>query len=61
AAATVGLGGVFCVAGGVLLFALLPGLRGEARQLILAQQPAALPQSPAGTETGPPLTSPSSS
>jgi len=61
AAATVGLGGVFCVAGGVLLFALLPGLRGEARQLILAQQPAALPQSLAGTETGPPLTSPSSS
>jgi MFS family permease len=56
AAPTVALGGAFCVAGGLLLFGLLPGLRGEARQLILAQQPVSLPQSPSGTESGPPLT-----
>ena len=56
AAPTIALGGAFCVAGGLLLFGLLPGLRGEARQLILAQEPVALPQSPSGTESGAPLT-----
>jgi MFS family permease len=50
AATTVALGGTFCIAGGLLLLGFLPGLRGEARQLILAQQPVVMPQSPSGTE-----------
>jgi MFS family permease len=57
---TVGLGGVFCIAGGLVLLGRLPGLRGEARQLIQAQQPVPLPQSPSGAEPGPPLASPTS-
>jgi MFS family permease len=50
AATTVAVGGAFCIAGGLLLLGFLPGLRGEARQLILAQQAVPLPQSPSGTE-----------
>jgi len=44
AATTVALGGMFCLAGGLLLLWRLPGLRGEARRLILEQQAAAVPQ-----------------
>ena len=44
ATTTVGLGGAVCIAGGLVLLARLPGLRGEARQLIQAQQPVSLPQ-----------------
>ncbi|HZN98911.1 MAG TPA: MFS transporter, partial [Gemmatimonadales bacterium] len=44
ASITVGLGGCFCIAGGLALLVRLPGLRGEARQLIQAQQPVSLPQ-----------------
>jgi MFS family permease len=58
AATTVALGGGFCLGGGLLLLGRLPGLRGEARQLILAQQPVALPQSPAGGEPSAPLATP---
>jgi hypothetical protein len=35
---TVAAGGVFCVAGGLLFLTRLPGFRGDARRLILAQQ-----------------------
>jgi MFS family permease len=58
AGTTVALGGGFCLGGGLLLLGRLPGLRGEARQLILAQQPVALPQSPAGAEPSAPLATP---
>jgi MFS family permease len=61
AARTVAAGGVFCLAGGLLLLWRLPGLRGEARQLIQAQQPVPIPQSPAGAEPAPPLVSPTGS
>ncbi len=61
ATTTVGLGGAFCIAGGLVLLGRLPGLRGEARQLIQAQQPVPLPQSPAGAEPGSPLASPTGS
>jgi MFS family permease len=44
ATTTVGLGGGFCIAGGLLLLGRLPGLRAEARQLIQAQEPASLPK-----------------
>jgi MFS family permease len=37
---TVRLGGIMCVAGGAVFALTWPGLRGEARQLILAQSPA---------------------
>jgi MFS family permease len=61
AATTVALGGLFCIAGGLTLLGRLPALRGEARRLILAQQPFALPQSPSGAEPDPSLVTPSSS
>jgi MFS family permease len=60
AATTVALGGFFCIAGGLILLGRLPGLRGEVRRLILAQQPVALPQSPSGTEPDPSLVTPAS-
>jgi MFS family permease len=44
AATTVALGGAFCLAGGLFLFRMLPALRGEARELILAQQAPSDPQ-----------------
>jgi hypothetical protein len=34
---TVGLGGVACIAGSLVFARTWPGLRGEARQLVLAQ------------------------
>jgi MFS family permease len=61
ATTTIALGGMFCLAGGLLFFWRLPGLRGEARRLILAQQQVGMPQSPAGAEPGPSLTKPVSS
>jgi predicted MFS family arabinose efflux permease len=42
---TVAAGGVFCVAGGLLFLQRLPGFRGEARQLIQAQQGVPSPES----------------
>jgi MFS family permease len=53
ASPTVALGGAFCIAGGLSLLWQLPGIRAEARQLILDQQSVALPQSPAGAEPAP--------
>lgn len=53
AATTVALGGAFCIAGGLFFLWRLPELRGEARRLILAQQPVPLPESPSGTEPSP--------
>ena len=41
APATVAIGGVACIAGGVVFGARLPTLRGPARELIVAQQPSA--------------------
>jgi MFS family permease len=41
APATVAIGGVVCVAGGLVFGARLPTLRGPARELIVAQQPSA--------------------
>jgi MFS family permease len=38
APATVALGGIACIAGGVIFFVHLPTLRGPARELIVAQQ-----------------------
>lgn len=60
AGATIALGGAFCIAGGLLLLWRLPGIRGEARRLILDQQSVAMPESPAGAEPSP-LTTPASS
>ncbi len=57
---TVALGGGVCIAGGLYLFWRLPAIRGDARQLIQAQQ-VALPQSPSGAEPGPSLASPTAS
>jgi MFS family permease len=45
---TVALGGGFCLMAGLIFLYKLPGLRGDARRLILAQQTAAAP--PAGAE-----------
>jgi MFS family permease len=61
AAPTVALGGGFCVAGGLLLLWRLPGIRADARRLILDQESLALPQSPAGAEPAPARLSGSSS
>ncbi len=41
APATVAIGGVVCIAGGLVFGARLPALRGPARELIVAQQPSA--------------------
>ena len=41
APATVAIGGVVCIAGGLVFGARLPTLRGPARELIVAQQPSA--------------------
>ena len=41
APATVAIGGVVCIAGGLVFGARLPALRGPARELIIAQQPSA--------------------
>jgi MFS family permease len=46
ATTTVAAGGAFCLAGGLLFLQRLPRLRGEARQLILAQQGVAAPETP---------------
>lgn len=53
AGTTVALGGGFCIAGGLFLLWQLPGIREDARRLILDQQSPALPQSPAGAEPAP--------
>lgn len=53
AGTTVALGGVFCIGGGLFLLWQLPGIREDARRLILDQQSTALPQSPAGAEPAP--------
>ena len=50
AGTTVALGGVFCIGGGLFLLWQLPGIREDARRLILDQQSTALPQSPPGAE-----------
>ena len=61
AASTVALGGAFCIAGGLILLWRLPGIRADARRLILDQESLALPQSPAGAEPAPARLSGSSS
>jgi MFS family permease len=61
AAPTVALGGAFCIAGGLILLWRLPGIRADARRLILDQESLALPQSPAGAEPAPARLSGSSS
>jgi MFS family permease len=47
ATTTVAAGGAFCLLGGLLFLQRLPRLRGEARQLILAQQVVPAPEPPA--------------
>jgi MFS family permease len=61
AAPTVALGGAFCIVGGIYLLWRLPGIRDDAKRLILDQQALALPQSPAGAEPAPARLSGSSS
>jgi MFS family permease len=61
AAATVALGGAFCIAGGLLLLRRLPAIRDDARRLILDQEALTMPQSPAGAEPAPARLSGSSS
>jgi MFS family permease len=46
ATTTVAAGGAFCLIGGLLFLQRLPHLRGEARQLILAQQVVSAPEPP---------------
>jgi MFS family permease len=46
ATTTVAAGGAFCLLGGLLFLQRLPHLRGEARQLILAQQVVPAPEPP---------------
>jgi MFS family permease len=46
ATTTVAAGGAFCLVGGLLFLQRLPRLRGEARQLILAQQVVPAPEPP---------------
>jgi hypothetical protein len=46
ATTTVAAGGAFCLLGGLLFLQRLPRLRGEARQLILAQQVVPSPEPP---------------
>ncbi|HEY0351185.1 MAG TPA: MFS transporter [Gemmatimonadales bacterium] len=46
AATTVAAGGAFCLVGGLLFLQWLPRIRGEARQLILAQQVVPAPEPP---------------
>ena len=46
AATTVAAGGAFCLIGGLLFLQRLPHLRGEARQLLLAQQVVPAPEPP---------------
>jgi MFS family permease len=46
ATTTVAAGGAFCLLGGLLFLQRLPRLRGEARQLILAQQVVPAPEPP---------------
>jgi MFS family permease len=46
ATTTVAAGGAFCLIGGLLFLQRLPQLRGEARQLILAQQVVPAPEPP---------------
>jgi MFS family permease len=43
---TMAAGGAFCLVGGLLFLQRLPHLRGEARQLILAQQVVSAPEPP---------------
>jgi MFS family permease len=57
ATTTIAAGGVFCLAGGVLFLQRLPLLRGEARQLILAQQ-GGPPEPPSSEEIRAPLSAP---
>ncbi|HEV7366302.1 MAG TPA: MFS transporter [Gemmatimonadales bacterium] len=47
ATTTVAAGGAFCLLGGLLFLQRFPRLRGEARQLILAQQVVPAPEPPA--------------
>ena len=47
ATTTVAAGGAFCLLGGLLFLQRLPRLRGEARQLLLAQQVVPAPEPPA--------------
>lgn len=46
ATTTVAAGGAFCLAGGLLFLQRLPRIRGEARQLILAQEVVPAPEPP---------------
>ena len=46
ATTTVAAGGAFCLAGGLLFLQRLPQIRGEARQLILAQEVVPAPEPP---------------
>jgi MFS family permease len=46
AATTVAAGGAFCLLGGLIFLQRLPHLRGEARQLLLAQQVVPAPEPP---------------
>jgi hypothetical protein len=45
----VAAGGGFCLAGGLLFLQRLPHLRGEARELLLAQQVVPAPEPPLST------------
>lgn len=56
---TVGAGGGFCIAGGLLFLSRLPAFRGEARRLILAQRVPA-ETSTAGPAPGSPHSAPTS-
>jgi MFS family permease len=58
ATTTVAAGGTFCLVGGLLFLQRLPRLRGEARQLILAQQGAPAPPPPSSEELRAPLSAP---
>jgi MFS family permease len=58
ATTTVAAGGAFCLAGGLLFMLRLPDLRGEARQLILAQQGVPAADAPDSDELRAPLSAP---
>jgi MFS family permease len=59
ATTTVAAGGAFCVVGGLFFLGRLPGLRGEARRLILAQRETLDPRSSSSAQS--PLSTPTSS
>lgn len=58
---TVAAGGAFCVIGGLVFLDRLPGLRGEARRLILAQREAPAPDPHSDSDPQSPLSTPFSS